>query len=122
MPAKHHVHRLPIALVAPAALFFASCVADLIQSIDAKQSPNISKQASVDEITKAKSSFPVAHSFPRDIPGTLLKNRIDEWHQHHSNQPSAASMVHTVTQPLAFPPAVNFSEKRHQTVITSKAL
>jgi hypothetical protein len=34
---------------------------------------------------------------PRDIPGTLLRERVDEWHHRFPNQLSAASLVHTIS-------------------------
>ena len=34
---------------------------------------------------------------PRDIPGTLLWERIDEWHHRNPNQLSAASLIHTIS-------------------------
>ena len=33
---------------------------------------------------------------PRDIPGTLLQEQIDEWHHRNSNQLVVASLVHTI--------------------------
>ena len=34
---------------------------------------------------------------PRDIPGTLLRERVDEWHHRYPNQLSVASLVHTIS-------------------------
>jgi hypothetical protein len=34
---------------------------------------------------------------PRDIPGTLLKERVDEWHRRFPNQLSVASLIHTIS-------------------------
>jgi hypothetical protein len=34
---------------------------------------------------------------PRDIPGTLLRERVDEWHHRFPNQLSVATMVHTIS-------------------------
>jgi hypothetical protein len=34
---------------------------------------------------------------PRDIPGTLLKERVDEWHHRNPNQLSVASLIHTIS-------------------------
>ena len=34
---------------------------------------------------------------PRDIPGTLLRERIDEWHHRNPNQLSVASLIHTIS-------------------------
>ena len=33
---------------------------------------------------------------PREIPGTLLKERIDEWHRRNPNQLAAVTMLHTI--------------------------
>jgi hypothetical protein len=39
---------------------------------------------------------------PRDIPGRLLKERIDEWHRRHLNQMEnvASTLVHTISKGL----------------------
>lgn len=34
---------------------------------------------------------------PRDIPGTLLRERVDEWHHRNPGQLSAASLIHTIS-------------------------
>jgi hypothetical protein len=34
---------------------------------------------------------------PRDIPGTLLSERVDEWHHRNPNQLSVASLIHTIS-------------------------
>jgi hypothetical protein len=34
---------------------------------------------------------------PRDIPGTLLRERIDEWHHRNPNQLSVATLIHTIS-------------------------
>ena len=34
---------------------------------------------------------------PRDIPGTLLREHIDEWHHLNPNQLSVASLIHTIS-------------------------
>ena len=34
---------------------------------------------------------------PKDIPGTLLRERVDEWHHRNPNQLSTATMVHTIS-------------------------
>ena len=34
---------------------------------------------------------------PRDIPGTLLRERVDEWHHRNPGQLSVASLVHTIS-------------------------
>ena len=33
---------------------------------------------------------------PRDIPGTLLRERVDEWHHHNPNQLSVQNLIHTI--------------------------
>ena len=33
---------------------------------------------------------------PREIPGTLLKDRIEEWHRRNPNQLAAVTMLHTI--------------------------
>ena len=35
---------------------------------------------------------------PRDIPGTLLRERVDEWHRRNPNQLSVASLIHTISR------------------------
>lgn len=34
---------------------------------------------------------------PRDIPGTLLSERVNEWHHRNPNQLSAATLIHTIS-------------------------
>lgn len=34
---------------------------------------------------------------PKEIPGTLLRERVDEWHHRNPNQLSVASLVHTIS-------------------------
>ena len=34
---------------------------------------------------------------PKDIPGTLLRERMDEWHHRNPNQLSAATLIHTIS-------------------------
>ena len=34
---------------------------------------------------------------PRDIPGTLLCERVNEWHRRNPNQLSAATLIHTIS-------------------------
>lgn len=34
---------------------------------------------------------------PRDIPGTLLRERVDEWHHRNPNQLSVATLLHTIS-------------------------
>ena len=35
---------------------------------------------------------------PRDIPGTLLRERVDEWHRRNPNQLTVATLIHTITR------------------------
>ena len=41
---------------------------------------------------------------PREIPGTYLKERIDEWHRRNPGQLAAATLVHTIDKSLLYPP------------------
>jgi hypothetical protein len=34
---------------------------------------------------------------PREIPGTLLSERVNEWHRRYPNQLSAATLIHTIS-------------------------
>jgi hypothetical protein len=34
---------------------------------------------------------------PKDIPGTLLRERVDEWHHRNPNQLSVATLIHTIS-------------------------
>lgn len=43
---------------------------------------------------------------PRDIPGTLLSERIDEWHRRFPNQLSTATLLHTVAGEILKSPAI----------------
>ena len=43
---------------------------------------------------------------PREIPGTLLAERIDEWHKRFPNQLAAASLLHTVAREVLAAPAI----------------
>jgi hypothetical protein len=40
----------------------------------------------------------------RDIPGTLLMERIDEWHRRNPNQLAAATLIHTIDKSLLYAP------------------
>lgn len=52
---------------------------------------------------EGKVVLPSGSYVPRDIPGTLLHERIDEWHRRFPNQLATAAMVHTiVTEHKAF--------------------
>ena len=41
---------------------------------------------------------------PREIPGTLLSERIDEWHRRFPGQLAAATLIHTIDKDLLYPP------------------
>lgn len=41
---------------------------------------------------------------PREIPGTLLMERIDEWHRRNPNQLAAATLIHTIDKSLLYTP------------------
>ena len=41
---------------------------------------------------------------PREIPGTLLQERIDEWHRRNPGQLAAATLIHTIDKSLLYPP------------------
>jgi aspartyl protease/uncharacterized protein DUF4100 len=41
---------------------------------------------------------------PREIPGTLLQERVDEWHRRNPGQLAAATLVHTIDKSLLYPP------------------
>jgi aspartyl protease len=40
---------------------------------------------------------------PREIPGTLLRERIDEWHRRFPNQLATATLVYTIDKSLLYP-------------------
>ena len=40
---------------------------------------------------------------PREIQGTLLHERIDEWHRRNPNQLGVATLLHTIAQQIATP-------------------
>ena len=41
---------------------------------------------------------------PREIPGTLLQERIDEWHRRYPGQLATATLVHTIDKSSLYPP------------------
>ena len=41
---------------------------------------------------------------PREIPGTLLSERIDEWHRRFPGQLAAATLIHTIDKSKLYPP------------------
>ena len=41
---------------------------------------------------------------PREIPGTLLQERIDEWHRRYPGQLATATLVHTIDKSCLYPP------------------
>ena len=62
----------------------------------------------VDELIRAgkckrnvegKVVLPSGAYVPRDIPGTLLSERIEEWHRRNPNQLAAATLLHTIDHP-----------------------
>lgn len=48
--------------------------------------------------TEGKVVLPSGAFVPRDIPGNLLSERIEEWHRRNPNQIVAASLLHTFDQ------------------------
>jgi hypothetical protein len=54
---------------------------------------------------EGKIVLPSGAFIPRDIPGTLLRERFDEWHHRNPNQLAAASLIHTIDRRLLYPPA-----------------
>jgi hypothetical protein len=50
---------------------------------------------------EGKVVLPTGAFIPRDIPGTLLQERFDEWHRRNPNQLAAPSstMMHTIIDP-----------------------
>lgn len=63
---------------------------------------------------EGKVVLPSGNFVPRDIPGRLLMDRIDKWHQNHPNQLPASSTVHTINQRQSIPPATNPYQKSTQ--------
>jgi len=45
---------------------------------------------------------------PREIPGTLLRERIDEWHRRNPGQLAAATLIHTINKTLLYPPQSSY--------------
>jgi hypothetical protein len=45
---------------------------------------------------------------PREIPGTLLQERIDEWHRLNPGQLAAATLIHTIDKSLLYPPQATY--------------
>ena len=45
---------------------------------------------------------------PRDIPGTLLQDRINEWHRRNPGQLAAATLVHTIDKSLLYAPQSSY--------------
>lgn len=41
---------------------------------------------------------------PREIPGTLLQERIDEWHRRYPGQLATATLIHTIDKSLLYAP------------------
>src|SRR5271155_3324321 len=54
------------------------------------------KQGRCKRNIEGKIVLPTGAFVPREIPGTLLRERIDEWHRRYPNQLAAASLVHTI--------------------------
>jgi hypothetical protein len=48
--------------------------------------------------TEGKVTLSTGAFVPRDIPGTLLRERVDEWHRRNPNQLTVATLIHTVTR------------------------
>jgi hypothetical protein len=46
---------------------------------------------------EGKVVLPSGAFVPRDIPGNLLSERIEEWHRRHPNQLGAVALLHTVS-------------------------
>jgi hypothetical protein len=53
---------------------------------------------------EGKVVLPTGAFVPREIPGTLLRERIDEWHHRNPNQLAAATLVHTIGKAFLNPP------------------
>ena len=41
---------------------------------------------------------------PKEIPGTLLMERVDKWHRQNPGQLATATLVHTIDKALLYPP------------------
>jgi hypothetical protein len=48
--------------------------------------------------SEGKVVLPSGAYVPRDIPGTLLQERIDEWHRRNPNQLGVATLIHTIAR------------------------
>ena len=48
--------------------------------------------------TERKIVLPTGAYVPREIPGNLLKERIEEWHRRYPNQLATVSLLHTIGQ------------------------
>ena len=64
---------------------------------------------------------------PREIPGTLLSERVNEWHRRNPNQLSAATLVHTISaehikahSPTPTVPAFQLSTEDRITVLEAE--
>ena len=54
------------------------------------------KQGRCKRNIEGKIVLPTGAFVPREIPGTLLRDRIDEWHKRNPNQLAAASLINTI--------------------------
>ena len=45
---------------------------------------------------EGKVVLPTGAFVPREIPGTLLRERVDEWHRRNPNQLAVASLINTI--------------------------
>ena len=45
---------------------------------------------------------------PREIPGTLLMERVNEWHRQNPGQLATATLVHTIDEALLYPPQLTY--------------
>ena len=46
--------------------------------------------------TEGKVVLPSGSFIPRDIPGTLLRDRFDEWHRRNPNQLASGTLFHSI--------------------------
>ena len=51
--------------------------------------------------TEGKVVLPSGAYVPRDIPGALLSERIEEWHRRNPNQLAAVTLFHTIDKPIS---------------------
>ena len=56
--------------------------------------------------TEGKIVLPSGAYVPREIPGTLLSERINEWHRRNPNQLAAATLLNTVETRESFPASI----------------